>query len=174
MVGPMPYTVLQSLIDPGNPPGLQNYWKAGFLQELPDEAVDTFVEHARKVTSPLTSVILAPMGGAIARVPDEETPLALRDAAYNFHVLSMWAEPVEPEKHMSWAREFAEAMQPWTSERTYLNFIGDEGEERVRTAYDPDKYRRLVALKDKYDPDNLFCLNQNIAPSGQLPRPRRG
>ena len=167
MVGPMPYTVLQSLIDPGNPPGLQNYWKAGFLQELPDEAVDTFVEHARKVTSPLTSVILAPMGGAIARVPDEETPLALRDAAYNFHVLSMWAEPVEPEKHMSWAREFAEAMQPWTSERTYLNFIGDEGEERVRTAYDPEKYRRLVALKDEYDPDNLFCLNQNIKPSSQ-------
>ncbi len=111
------------------------------------------------------------MGGAIARVPDEETPLALRDAAYNFHVLSMWAEPVEPEKHMSWAREFAEAMQPWTSERTYLNFIGDEGEERVRTAYDPETYRRLVALKDKYDPTNMFCLNQNIKPGQEQPQP---
>ena len=105
------------------------------------------------------------MGSAIARVPDEDTPLGLREAAYNFHVLSMWADTVEPEKHMSWAREFAEAMQPWTTERTYLNFISDEAEERVRTAYDLEKYRWLVALKDEYDPDNLFCLNQNIKPS---------
>jgi FAD/FMN-containing dehydrogenase len=167
MVGPMPYTVLQSLTDAGTPSGMQNYWKAGFLEELPDEAIDTFVEQAAKVTSPLTQVLLIPMGGALARVPDEETPLGLRDSAFNFHAISMWADPMDPEKHISWAREIYDAMQPWTSERTYLNFIGDEGEERVRTAYDPEKFRRLVALKDKYDPDNLFRLNQNIKPSSK-------
>ncbi len=167
MVQPMPYTALQSMIDPGNPSGMQNYWKAGFLAEFPDEAVDAFVEYSRKVTSPLTSVLLFPMGGAVARVDDDATPLGLRDAAYNYHAISMWADPVDPEKHMRWAREIYEAMQPWTTERTYLNFIGDEGEERVRTAYEPEKFRRLVALKDKYDPDNLFRLNQNILPSSR-------
>ena len=167
MVQPMPYTTLQSMIDPGNPPGMQNYWKAGFLSELPDEAIDTFINSALRVTSPLTSVLLMPMGGTIARVPDEATPLGLRDATYNFHAITMWADPAEPEKHIRWAREIEEAMRPWTSERTYLNFIGDEGEERVRTAYDPDKYRLLVALKDKYDPTNLFRLNQNIRPTAQ-------
>jgi hypothetical protein len=167
MVQPMPYTVLQSLTDAGTPSGMQNYWKAGFLEELPDEAIDAFVEQAAKVTSPLTQVLLIPMGGALARVPDEETPLGLRDSVFNFHAISMWADPMDPEKHIRWAREIYDAMQPWTSERTYLNFIGDEGEERVRTAYDPEKFRRLVALKDEYDPDNLFRLNQNIKPSSK-------
>jgi hypothetical protein len=165
LVQPMPYTVLQSLTDAGTPSGMQNYWKAGFLEELPDEAIDAFVEQAAKVTSPLTQVLLLPMGGALARVPDEEIPLGLRDSVFNFHAISMWADPMDPEKHISWAREMAEATEPWTSERIYLNFIGDEGEERVRTAYDPEKFRRLVALKDKYDLTNLFRLNQNIQPT---------
>jgi FAD/FMN-containing dehydrogenase len=167
LVQPMPYTVLQSLTDAGTPSGMHNYWKAGFLEELPDQAIDTFVEQTAKVTSPLTQVLLLPMGGALARVPDEETPLGLRDSAFNFHAISMWADPTDPEKHIRWAREIYDAMQPWTSERTYLNFIGDEGEERVRTAYDPEKFRRLIALKDKYDPGNLFRLNQNIKPSSK-------
>ena len=172
MVQPMPYTVLQSMTDAGLPAGMQNYWKAGFVEELPDEAIDAFVDHAQRVTSPLTQVLLLPMGGAIARVADGETPLSLRDAAFNFHAISMWADPVEqPDKHISWARELEAAMRPWTTERTYLNFIGDEGEERVRTAYDPETYRRLVALKDKYDPTNMFCLNQNIKPSQEQPQP---
>jgi FAD/FMN-containing dehydrogenase len=167
MVQPMPYTVVQSLTDAGNPHGMQNYWKAGFLEELPDEAIDAFVEQAQKATSPQTTVLLMPMGGALARVPDEETPLGLRDSAFNFHAISMWTDPADPERHIRWARDITEAMQPWTSERTYLNFIGDEGEERVRTAYDPEKFSRLVALKDKYDPDNLFRLNQNIKPTSR-------
>jgi FAD/FMN-containing dehydrogenase len=165
MVQPMPYTALQTMIDAGSPPGMQNYWKAGFLDEFPDEAIDAFVDQAQKVTSPLTNVLLFPMGGALARVADDETPLSLRDAAYNFHAISVWADPIDPEKHISWAREIAEAMEPWTSERIYLNFIGDEGEERVQTAYDPEKYQRLVTLKDKYDPTNMFHLNQNIRPT---------
>lgn len=171
MVGPMPYTVLQSMTDAGTPSGMQNYWKAGFLDELPDEAIDTFVEHAQKVTSPLTQVHLLPMGGAISRVADGETPLALRDAAFNFHAIGMWADPAEQAEHIRWARELEAAMLPWTTERIYLNFIGDEGEERVRSAFDPETYSRLVALKDKYDPTNMFCLNQNIKPSRGLAQP---
>ncbi len=168
MVQPIPYTALQSMIDAGNPSGMQNYWKAGFLDELPDEAIDVFVEHAMKVTSPLTSVLLLPMGGAIRRVADEATPLGLREAVFNFHAISMWADPMmDPERHIRWAKGLTEAMQPWTSERTYLNFIGDEGEERVRTAYEPEKYRKLVALKDRYDPTNMFRLNQNIKPGAR-------
>ncbi len=169
MVQPMPYTALQSMLDAGNQPGMQNYWRAGFLDEMPDEAIDVLVEHTSKVTSPLTSLVIVPGGGALARAPDDETPLGLRDSPFNFHALTMWAEPVEPEKHMRWTRELTEVMQPWTGERTYLNFIGDEGEERVRTAFAPEKYQRLVALKDKYDPDNLFRLNQNIKPSAKPP-----
>ncbi len=113
--------------------------------------------------------MLLPMGGAISRVADGETPLALRDAAFNFHAISMWADQAEQAEHISWAREIEVAMRPWTSERTYLNFVEDEGEERVRTAFDPATYRRLVALKDKYDPTNMFCLNQNIKPSRHEP-----
>lgn len=171
MVGPMPYTVLQSMTDAGTPSGMQNYWKAGFLDELPDEAIDAFVAHAQRVTSPLTQVMLLPMGGAIGRVADGETPLALRDAAFNFHAIAMWADPAEQAEHIKWARETEAAMQPWMTERIYLNFIGDEGEERVRSAFDPEKYQRLVALKDKYDPANMFCLNQNIKPSRRQPQP---
>jgi hypothetical protein len=111
------------------------------------------------------------MGGAISRVADGETPLGLRDAAFNFHAIGMWADPAEQAEHVSWARELEAAMLPWTTERIYLNFIEDEGEERVRSAFDPETYRRLVALKDKYDPTNVFCLNQNIKPSRGLTQP---
>jgi FAD/FMN-containing dehydrogenase len=165
LVQPMPYTVLQTLIDAGNPPGMHQYWKAGFLHELPDEAIDTFVAQARRVTSPMTAVALLPMGGAIARVGEHETPLGLRDAAYNYHLLTQWPGPEDSERHIEWTREMDAAMRPWTDERVYLNFIGDEGEERVRSGYGPEKYERLVELKNKYDPQNLFHLNQNIRPT---------
>jgi len=164
MVRPMPYTELQTLLDAANPPGMQHYWKAGFLDELPDEAIDVLVEHAGRMASPLTVLALFPMGGAISRVGEDETPLGPRGAAYNYHALAQWAEPSEAGRHVGWAGELEAALRPWTGERTYLNFIGDEGEERVRTGYGPEKYRRLAGLKKRYDPDNLFHLNQNIRP----------
>jgi hypothetical protein len=165
MVQPMPYIALQSMTDAGSPSGMQNYWKAGFVEELPDEAIDAFVSHAQRVTSPLTQVHLLPMGGALSRVADGETPLALRNSTFNFHASGMWADPAEQAEHVGWVRELESVMRAWMSERIYLNFIGDEGEERVRSAFDSETYRRLVALKDKYDPTNMFCLNQNIKPS---------
>ncbi len=167
MVQPMPYTVLQALIDAGNPPGMPQYWKAGFLDEMPDEAIDTIVERAKGMTSPLTVVVLVPMGGAIARIEENDALLGLRDLAYNYHILTQWPDPADdPERHVEWTRGLDAALGPWTNERVYLNFIGDEGEERVRTGYGPEKYARLAALKDKYDPENFFRLNQNIKPTG--------
>ncbi len=166
LVQPMPYTALQTLLDDGNPPGMQHYWKAGFLDELPDEAIDTIVERAMEMTSPMTIIALIPMGGAIARVEEADALLGLRDLAYNYHILTQWPDPADdPERHIGWTRKMNEALAPWTNERVYLNFIGDEGEERVKTGYGPEKYGRLVELKNKYDPENLFRLNQNIKPS---------
>lgn len=170
LVQPMPYTAIQTLIDAGNPPGRHQYWKAGFLNELPDEAIDTFVEHARRVTSPLTAVLLVPMGGTIARIGEEEMLLGLRDLAYNYHILSQWPGPDGSAEHIEWTHQMDAALAPWTNERVYLNFIGDEGEERVKSGYGPEKYRRLVELKDRYDPENLFRLNQNVKPSRTEPQ----
>ncbi len=145
-----------------------HYWKAGFLNELPDAAIDAIVGHAEEMTSPLTVVALIPMGGQIARVGESDVLLGLRDLAYNYHILTQWPDPADdPERHIEWTRKMDEALKPWTNERVYLNFIGDEGEERVRTGYGPEKYARLADLKDKYDPTNLFRLNQNIKPTGR-------
>ncbi|BBL78273.1 FAD-linked oxidase [Rubrobacter xylanophilus] len=175
LLRPMPYTGLQSMVDAGNPPGMQNYWKAGFLNELPDAAVDALVEQARRATSPLSQLLLLPMGGAISRTPEETTPLGNREAAYNFHAIAMWPNPAEdPEPHVGWARETETAMRPWMDERVYLNFIGDEGMERVRSAFGEAKYRRLTAIKRRYDPENLFRINQNIPPGdGRQPQASR-
>jgi FAD/FMN-containing dehydrogenase len=171
MVDRMPYTVVQTLINDGNPWGMQNYWKADFLPELPDEAVDVWIEHGNMAPSPMSTMLLMPGGGAISRVPDGATPLGIRDSKWNYHAIGMWEDPADSDANVAWARELADAMHPWAAAETYLNFIGDEGEERVRTAFGPAKYARLVALKDEYDPTNLFRLNQNVRPSaGALAR----
>jgi FAD/FMN-containing dehydrogenase len=166
LVQPMPYTAFQTMIDEANAPGRQNYWKAEFLGELSDDAIDTITEHAARVTSPFSLVILEPKGGAIARSPEDATPLGRRDAAFAFYVFSMWEDRDESERHIAWTREFAGAMEPYTTSGIYLNFTSDTGEGRVRSTYGPEKYDRLVALKDEYDPTNFFRFNQNIKPSG--------
>jgi FAD/FMN-containing dehydrogenase len=165
LVQPMPYVAVQHLIDEGNPKGLQNYWSADFLAELPDEAVDTLVEHATKPVSPLTQILLVPGGGAIARVDDDATAFGQRDAPWNVHFLSIWPDPAENERNIAYTRAIATAMKPWTTGRAYLNFIGDEGLGRVEAAFGPERYARLQALKTTWDPQNLFRHNQNIPPA---------
>lgn len=96
---------------------------------------------------------------------EEETPISRRDAACRYYAFSMWGDPGEAESHIGWARELAQAMQPFTAEGIQLNFMSVEGDERVRSTFGPKKYERLVALKEKYDPDNVFRINQNIKPS---------
>ncbi len=165
MVQPMPYTAVQQMTDEGSPDGMQNYWTGDFLAELPDEAVDALTGLATRPVSPLTQIILMAGGGAIARVPDDATAFGERRAPWNMHLISMWADPADAEKNISYTRSIATAMGPWTTGRTYLNFIGDEGTGRVEAAYGPEKYARLQQLKRHWDPDNLFRHNQNIAPA---------
>ena len=169
LIQPMPYVALQRLLDPASPKGMQNHWTADFLAGLPDEAIDTLV--AGVAPSPLTQIIVVPGGGALSRVPDDATAMGHRRAPWNVHYLSMWPDPADSERNVSWVRALAAAMKPWTTGGLYLNFIGEEGEARVRAAFGPEKYARLVALKDRWDPENLFRLNHNIKPSRPLPAP---
>ena len=144
---------------------MQNYWSGDFFGELPDEGVDALVERVTQPVSPLTQVILVPMGGAIARVDEDATAFGQRDAKWNIHYLSMWADPADTEKNIAYTRELISAMKPWSTGRAYINYIGDEGVSRVEAAFGPEKFRKLQALKDKWDPENLFRHNQNIPPT---------
>ena len=165
MLGEMPYVAVQQLLDPPNPKGMQNYWTADFLAELPDEAVDTLVERATKPVSPMTQLILIPGGGVPSRVAEDAMAFGQRTAPWNLHLLSMWPDPADTEANIAYTRELAAAMKPWTTGRAYLNFIGDEGAGRVEAAFGPEKYARLGRLKREWDPANLFRHNQNIAPA---------
>jgi FAD/FMN-containing dehydrogenase len=165
MVQPMPYVAVQQLIDPPNQSGMQNYWKADFLSDLPDEAVEVLVARATQPVSPLSQTLLFPGGGAIARVDDDATAFGERHAPWNIHFIGMWADPADSDRNIVYIRDIAEAMQPWKTGRAYLNFLGDEGTERVKSALGEDKYARLREIKRDWDPDNLFCLNQNIPPA---------
>jgi len=164
LIGPMPYLQLQSMLDDGAPAGMQNYWKASFLSGLAEAAVETVVEHAARARSPLSQVHLHLMGGAVARVPASATAFTHRDAAFAMNIVGMWPDPAESAAHTRWVRDFAAAMQPHAAPGVYVNFLGDEGEDRVRAAYGPEAFTRLQAVKRKYDPGNAFRLNQNIRP----------
>ncbi len=165
MVQPMPYVAIQQLIAGGAVEGSQNYWTAGFA-ELPDEATEVFARHGNARPSPLSQALAIPGGGAIARVPNDAMAFGQRDAPFNIHHLGMWMDPADDAANIAWTREAAAAMKPWSRSGAYLNFIGDEGGGRVREAFGPEKFARLQALKDRYDPANLFRLNQNIPPTG--------
>lgn len=164
LIGPLPYAALQSMLDAGAPAGLQNYWKSSFLEAPGDAAIEVMVEHAARARSPLSQVHLHLLGGAMARVPQDATAFAHRDAAFAMNIVGMWQDPAENAIHTRWVREFAEAMAPHAASGVYVNFLGDEGEDRVRAAYGPRTHARLVEVKTKYDPENAFRLNQNIRP----------
>jgi FAD/FMN-containing dehydrogenase len=165
-VGPMPYTTFQSLADNFNPPGLRNYWKSDYLAQLSDEAIDLLVEYYSSVPAPYTHVVIEHMGGAVSRVGENETAVSHRDAPHNVLILGIWGDPAQDEAVSDWVRRLWEQLRPFSSGGVYVNYqMGDEGEDRLRGAYGPEKYERLVALKNKYDPTNLFRLNQNIRPT---------
>src|SRR5262245_3315812 len=165
LVGPMPYLAVQQLLEPGNQRGHRNYWTADFLAELPDEAIDAFVERATKPISPLSQMIIIPGGGAISRVADDADAFGERHAPFNIHMLSMWDGEEHDAANIAYTKDISAAMKRWTTGAVYLNFIGDEGTERVRSGFGPEKFARLQALKKEWDPQNLFCHNQNIPPA---------
>ena len=168
MVQPMPYVEVQRLIEAGLPKGMNHYWTADFLDDLPDEAVDVLVGHATEPVSPMSQILLIPGGGAISRVAEDAMAFGQRQAPWNTHYLSVWADPADTDTNIAYTRTVAGAMKRWTSGRAYLNFIGDEGSGRVEAAFGPEKYARLAELKRTWDPENLFRHNQNIQPA---PRP---
>jgi FAD/FMN-containing dehydrogenase len=166
MVGPMPYTAVQMLTDEATPHGLHNYWKAENLPELSDTAIDTIVEVAAGMTSPLSMVLIEPKGRAICRVGDGDTALGGRNAAHTLYCFSMWTEPAESDTHIAWTRSLMATMAPFTMPGVSLNFTSDQQETKAKESFgSAEKNRRLVALKDRYDPTNFFRLNQNIRPS---------
>lgn len=177
VVQPMPYTAFQAIIDDFAPPGWRNYTTSQHMTALPDKAIDTYIEHGSRIESPMSQAIMFRHGGAVSRVPEGATAASHRAAPYMFHPIACWQDPAEDEQHIGWARAMDEAMRPYTTGGVYLNFEPDEGETHVRSGFDADTFQRLVALKDAWDPGNLFRVNQNIRPSGVPPVPgqvRRG
>jgi FAD/FMN-containing dehydrogenase len=165
LLEPKPYTALQSMFDPLVPHGWHRYWKSVELPPLTDDAIDTLIEHAPAVTSPKSYCIVFQLGGALARVGENETAFSQRDPAHNVNINAVWTEEdPDAERHIAWARDFFDAMQPHAGGRVYVNFLGEEGGNRVRQAYGARNYERLVELKRAHDPTNFFRLNQNIQP----------
>jgi FAD/FMN-containing dehydrogenase len=165
LLEPKPYLELQSMFDPFVPHGWHRYWKSVELPPLTDDAIDTLVERSSAPTSPKSYTIVFQLGGALARVGGDETAFSQRDAAHNVNINAVWTEEdPEAERHIAWARDFFDAMQPHAGRSVYVNFLGEEGGSRVRQAYGARNYERLVELKRAYDPTNFFRLNQNIEP----------
>ena len=163
VVEPKTFIMHQSMLDPMQPPGRNYYWKSDDLLELTDQSIDTIVGHSEAITSPHTIVPIFQLGGAGSRVAENATAYGHRDAAYALNVNASWTEG-EAEPHIQWARDFSMAMQPYSA-GVYVNFLSNEGDERIKAAYGAAKYERLVRLKNKYDPTNLFRMNQNIKPT---------
>src|SRR3954447_23616353 len=164
MTGPIPYLGAQTLLEHGNPPGNRHYWKADLMDELSDEALDIICDAAMQMISPLTVALFQPLGGAVARVPADATALGRRDAGWAYHVLSQWTDPEDDERNVEWTRALAKSLDPYSSGGVYITYSSDVGDARVRDAF-RDHYDRLVAIKDRYDPGNMFHLGQNIRPS---------
>jgi FAD/FMN-containing dehydrogenase len=168
LVGPRPYREVQTLFDAAQPPGRRQYWKSSFLRGLDDTAIDVLLDGFARVPSSHSLIFVEQHGGAVARVGADETAVAHRSAPFNLLILGSWLDPTEDERNIAWVRALWEAMQPFATDAVYVNYLGearDEGQERIRAAYGPETYDRLAALKQKYDPANLFRMNQNIAPA---------
>lgn len=164
VVQPNPYAGFQQALDAGYEPGLRNYWKSQFVPRLPEEAIDTIVEYAATMEGPLSAVLIEHLGGAIARTAPDATAYRHRNAAFSFNVFPRWDDPADDDAQLEWAQEFFDAMAPYAMDGVYVNFLSQEGDERVRSAYG-DNYDRLVELKNEWDPENLFRVNQNVEPS---------
>jgi FAD/FMN-containing dehydrogenase len=165
LLGPVPYVALQGMFDATVPKGILSYWKAEYINELNDTAIDTLVEQAGKMGAPFVQVHIHHIEGAVSKIKADVTAFGHRDSPFILNIIGMWVDPTEKEKHIAWVRGFSNAMRTFSTGYSYLNFMGDEGESRIKAAYGEEKYARLVWLKNKYDPKNLFRLNQNIKPS---------
>jgi FAD/FMN-containing dehydrogenase len=167
-VQPMPYVAVQRMLDPAHPWGITDYSKSDYLPELTDDAIDTLVRKMAESSSPFTGFHLCQVGGAAARVDRDTMALEPPQAKWFFMCEAMAMDPVAAETEAAWARSLVQALRPWTTGRSLPNFISaDDGQARLRASYGEAKFARLVALKDEFDPGNVFALNQNIPPTAR-------
>jgi FAD/FMN-containing dehydrogenase len=162
-VGPMPYPALNSAFDALVPPGLQHYWKANFVTELTDPAIEAHLKHGPKVPVVNSTVHIYPVNGACHRVAPDATAFAYRDTNFATVIAGMWPDPAQNEANIKWVREYYQATAPHSEEGGYINFMAGDDQDRVKANY-KGNYDRLVKIKRRYDPSNLFHLNQNIKP----------
>jgi FAD/FMN-containing dehydrogenase len=157
------YCDVQRMFDEDLGPGLLNYWKSSDLSELPDGVIDTMLGFYER-RPPGAMVAIDQYGGAVARVPADATAFSHRHSAYDVIIIAIWSDPAQTQEHTEWARDLWTALQPYAENAVYVNYLGEEGEDRIRAAYGDEHFDRLVALKRKYDPGNVFRNNQNITP----------
>jgi FAD/FMN-containing dehydrogenase len=165
-VGPMPYPVMNTLLDPMSPRGALNYWKSSFLRGLDDELLDTLVERFRSCPAPLAPIVIEHFHGAVTRVDPAATAVPHREVGYNLVIPAAWFDPAETEACIAWTRETYAAIEPYRADGRWLNYYAedDDGDEGLRAAYGPNA-KRLAEIKRRYDPGNVFHLNQNIVPA---------
>jgi hypothetical protein len=165
-IGPMQYTAFQAALDATAPPGMRSYWRGEYLHSLSDDAIDTFLCDGTTLVEtapPFSQAVIFRIGQAVTAVADGATAFAHRNASYLFHPIVGWSDPVDDRRLIDAGRAFADAMRQFGTGGAYLNFTPET--DRVRDAYGAHIYPRLVVLKNKYDPENLFRMNQNVKPS---------
>ena len=161
-VGPMPYPVMNTILDAGYPSGSLNYWLSSFTHGLPDELIDVAVERFATVPSPMSAMLLEHFHGAVTRVGPTETAVPHRDEGWSLLLPSVWTDPAETDANIAWTRETFAALRPHFAAGRWLNYLGDDqADDAVRAAYGPN-YERLREVKRRYDADNVFHLNHNI------------
>jgi FAD/FMN-containing dehydrogenase len=164
-VGPMPYPVMNTLLDGAYPKGALNYWKTSFVDALDDGFIDTAIERFSTTPSPMNAILLEHYHGAVTRIGATDTAVPHREPGYNMLIPSVWLDPDATEANIAWTRETVEALTPYFAARRWLNYLGDDdGDDAVRAAYGSN-YERLLEVKRRYDPENVFHLNHNLDPS---------
>lgn len=162
-VGPLPYPALNGLFDALVPAGLQHYWKANFVRELTDDAIEAHLQHGPKVPVVNSTVHIYPINGACQRVAPDATAFAYRDANFATVIAGMWPDPAQNDANTKWVRDYYAATAPLSEEGGYINFMAGDDQDRIKANY-RGNYARLVEVKRKWDPDNVFRVNQNIRP----------
>jgi FAD/FMN-containing dehydrogenase len=164
LIQPMPYTAFQSMIDDFAPPGWLNYHRGQHLAFLTDGILDDYLEVGRSIGSPMTQGIIFRNGGAISQIADDQTAASNRGAPYMAHPIACWQDPADTDREIEWVHRFSAAFEPALTGGVYLNFEPDTSEAEVRAGFGDGKYERLAALKEQWDPDNVFSGNHNVAP----------
>jgi FAD/FMN-containing dehydrogenase len=161
LVGPAPFPAIQAMFDPLLPPGLYHYWKADFIKDLTDPMIDVHLKHGPSITTVHSAMHIYPVSGAVHRLGKDETAFSYRDANYVHVLAAVYPDPADAEKNKTWVRQYWDELHPHSAGGAYVNFLMDEGNERIEATY-RDNYKRLAAIKKKYDPTNFFRMNQNI------------